>query len=260
MMGSGKTLQVRGKVISGSMPAVCLPITGRTRDEILKDTEHAKKTGPDLIEWRADFFEGLGDETKVKEMLSAIRERLPEVPILFTVRSEAEGGQPVSPSEEDIFQLTKNICKSGLVDIVDFELRNQEERIIELRKITRIHNILLLLSYHNFDKTPEEKLLIGKCQEAERYGADIVKTAVMANTREDVLNLLNTALTAETQFNIPAVTISMGEYGLVSRVFGWMFGSPITFGAGEKSSAPGQLPVEELMEVLDTLRKNTGES
>ncbi|UTR11564.1 type I 3-dehydroquinate dehydratase [Evansella sp. LMS18] len=256
-MGSGKTLQVRGKVISGSMPAVCLPITGRTRDEILKDTEHAKKTGPDMIEWRADFFEGLGDETKVTEVLTAIRERLPEIPVLFTVRSEAEGGQPVSLKEEDIFQLTKNICEAGLIDIVDFELRNQEERITELRKVTRIHKILLLLSYHNFSETPEEELLIGKCQEAERYGADIVKTAVMANTREDVLDLLNTALTVETQFNIPAVTISMGGYGLVSRVFGWMFGSPITFGAGEKSSAPGQLPVEELMSVLETLRKNT---
>ncbi|WP_078594726.1 type I 3-dehydroquinate dehydratase [Evansella clarkii] len=256
-MGAEKTLQVRGKVISGSMSAVCLPITGRTRDEIMKDTEHAKKTGPDMIEWRADFFEGLGDETKVKEVLTAIRERLPEIPVLFTVRSEAEGGQRVSLKEEDIFQLTKNICEAGLIDIVDFELRNSEERITDLRKISRIHNILLLLSYHNFSETPEEELLIGKCQEAERYGADIVKTAVMANTRENVLDLLNTALTVETRFNIPAVTIAMGEYGLVSRVFGWMFGSPITFGAGEKSSAPGQLPVEELMSVLETLRKST---
>jgi len=47
----------------------------------------------------------------------------------------------------------------------------------------------------------------------------------------------------------------MGAYGSLSRLFGWMFGSSVSFAVGEKSSAPGQIPIEQLKVVVAVLQQ-----
>jgi len=54
----------------------------------------------------------------------------------------------------------------------------------------------------------------------------------------------------------PIITMSMGPLGLISRLAGETFGSALTFGAGEKASAPGQIPAKQLKEVLDLIHEN----
>jgi len=54
---------------------------------------------------------------------------------------------------------------------------------------------------------------------------------------------------------MPLISMSMGAYGVLSRVAGWMFGSTVTFAVGRASSAPGQVPIEELRAMLDTLQR-----
>ena len=48
----------------------------------------------------------------------------------------------------------------------------------------------------------------------------------------------------------PVISISMGKKGALSRLGGELFGSCVTFGAYDKASAPGQISVEELYEIL----------
>ena len=47
--------------------------------------------------------------------------------------------------------------------------------------------------------------------------------------------------------------MSMAGNGIVSRLCGEVFGSAVTFGAGKKASAPGQIGVEELRKILTVL-------
>ena len=50
--------------------------------------------------------------------------------------------------------------------------------------------------------------------------------------------------------------MSMAGTGVVSRLTGETFGSALTFGAATKASAPGQINVNELEQVLDIIHKS----
>ena len=52
---------------------------------------------------------------------------------------------------------------------------------------------------------------------------------------------------------LPVITMSMGDYGKVSRVAGKSFGSAMTFGCLGKASAPGQINVDDLRAILNIL-------
>ena len=62
-------VRVRGLALGEGIPKICVPITGRTREEILLRTEELKATSPDLAEWRADWYEDVQEEEKLLEML-----------------------------------------------------------------------------------------------------------------------------------------------------------------------------------------------
>lgn len=90
----------------------------------------------------------------------------------------------------------------------------------------------------------------------DRMGADIPKMAVMPREREDVLRLMETTLLANRlMVEKPLITMSMGTLGAITRVSGESFGSSVTFGCMERSSAPGQIPVRELKRILEILHK-----
>jgi 3-dehydroquinate dehydratase-1 len=113
-------------------------------------------------------------------------------------------------------------------------------------------------SYHNFQSTPEAHVLVAKFRDAQAKGADIGKVAVMPKEPKDVLTLLAATFEASRSLDIPLISMSMGPYGSVSRMVGGVFGSALTFAVGKASSAPGQIPVEELRTVLATVRRAVG--
>jgi 3-dehydroquinate dehydratase-1 len=252
-----KTVKVRGIELGEGNAQICIPLVGKSQSEILSEIENAKLKKPDLVEWRADFFEDLDDTKKVLEMLSVIRTEVQDLPILFTIRSTKEGGNPISITESEKINLIADICSSKQVDIIDYELVNNKEDIIFLREKSNQFDVRFILSYHNFESTPDHQVLIDKCVAAESLGADLVKLSVMSQKLDDVLLLLQATQNAGKIVDIPLVTISMGKYGAITRMFGFVFGSTITFGVGQNSSAPGQIPVEELRTVINIIKKSS---
>ena len=78
---------------------------------------------------------------------------------------------------------------------------------------------------------------------------------VMPQDKQDVLTLLCATEEMVREHNAtPVVTMSMGPQGVISRIAGKVFGSAMTFGTVGKSSAPGQLEVEDLRTVMKILR------
>ena len=87
-----KTVKIKDIEIGKGMPKICIPITGKNREEILLDIEEILRQKPDLAEWRVDCYEEGEKEEKVLEMLETITDRLGQIPLLFTFRTAREGG------------------------------------------------------------------------------------------------------------------------------------------------------------------------
>lgn len=251
-----KSIQIRGREISGKSPSICVPLVGGNHSEIESELEVIMLKDPDMVEWRADFFEELAQQESVLKALNMIRSHIGDLPLLFTIRSEIEGGQKIELEEDEKLQIMQSVCSSGKIDLIDYELVNERKDIEFIRTTSSAYNVRLILSYHNFKATPEHSVLLEKCKKAEEFGADIVKLAVMSQKLEDVLLLLQVTQAVRNTVDIPLVTMSMGQFGSITRMFGFVFGSAITFGMGKNSSAPGQIPVEDLKKVISIIKKS----
>lgn len=146
---------------------------------------------------------------------------------------------------------------SGLVDLTDIELFMGDTAILAAVDWAHQHDVKVVMCNHDFDKTPDKEEIISRLKKMQTLNADICKIAVMPNSSQDVVVLLDATATMQAEFaDRPIVTMSMGGLGVVSRLAGETFGSAMTFGAAKKASAPGQVPIAELRSVLDLLHKS----
>jgi len=243
---SRKQITVRGKVVGGTRPLICLPLVAREMAALCHEASELAALQPDMLEWRVDAFSGAEDVALCLSVLHELRAIIGEIPLIFTCRLDREGGLQHLRQESRLTLLLRAM-ESGYVDLVDIELCNEREFIEKIGARAKALGVKLIFSYHNFHETPGKEFLAAKLAEAEKTGADIAKIAVMPKDYHDVLTLLSATNTARNgQVGIPIITISMGEAGRISRLAGGLFGSDITFGAGRESSAPGQMAFHEL--------------
>ena len=157
---------------------------------------------------------------------------------------------------EEYTILNKEVANSGDVDLIDIEMFSGDDIVKE--NIYNIHKagVLVVGSNHDFIKTPEKDKIISRLGRMQDMGADILKLAAMANNPEDVIKLLDATNEMYSKYaNRPLVTISMGPLGVISRLGGEVFGSAMTFGAVGQESAPGQIPLDELVHILGIIHK-----
>ncbi len=251
-----KSLHLHGQpVAGGACPLICTPLVGKTPAAVLGELAVVLPKKPDLIEWRVDFFENIGNTATVIDVARRVKKAAGATPIIFTCRSINEGGERIPLNNAEIVTLYVDVCVSQSVDIVDYELSNLTSNLEQIRRASRDNDVAMIMSYHNFQFTPEAAVLSAKFMDAEQLGADIAKLAVMPKTPEDVLTLLGVTWRASETGGIPLIGLSMGGIGSLSRIVGGFYGSSVTFAVGKASSAPGQIPIEELRAVLATVRK-----
>ena len=232
---------------------VCIPVVGRQRTEILDDVAAAGKKQPDLIEWRADFFDRVDQADEVLALAAEIRAAAEDIPLIFTLRTQREGGEAVKLSDEGLASLCVEVCELRLADFVDVEMSAPDAQLQAVLASAKKHDMQVVLSYHNFEETPDLAALAERFAAAEALGADVAKVAVMPRSLDDVLVLLQATLQASRETSLPLISISMGELGAFTRAVAWYFGSSVTFAAGRQTSAPGQLRVEDLRRVIESL-------
>jgi 3-dehydroquinate dehydratase-1 len=255
-VGMARTIRVRSGIIgSGREPLICTPLVGRTAVALRGELGVATGKAPDIIEWRADFFGGIADTDDVLATARALADAARGIPLLFTVRSAREGGQPVPLTDAQRTALVLAVAESGTAELIDFEMSASMEHVGQVRAAARASGTQLILSFHDFRATPDVAAIYGKFERAHALGGDVAKVAVMPNDPGDVLALLEATFKAHTSLELPLIGISMGALGIASRVLGWMFGSAVTFAEGEGSSAPGQLPIDELKAALRILQR-----
>ena len=248
-----KSIQIRGKVLGDKKSLVCIPITGSEMKQISKQIEEAVIYNPELIEIRIDLWQSNLFEF-ISEFLLNIRNMANETPLLVTYRSKREGGLGNLELKE-LLKLYSAILESD-IDMIDFELSMGEVALAPLIEKAKDRNIITVLSYHNFNETPDNVTLMGKLVQAKLIGGDIGKIATMPKIKEDVLTLLSVTTKGYSELDIPIITMSMGEMGKMSRICGGFFGSFITFASlPNQPSAPGQIEVSKLKQILKLIEK-----
>lgn len=249
------SLTIKDITIGEGVPKVIIPLVGQTEEEITQEASIVKSLLPDIVEWRVDFYEGVHQLENVSTMITKLRKIFDDTLILFTFRSFKEGGNK-DIDHSYYTKLIEHAIKTKAIDLVDIELFMEEDTIQHLLSTARENSVYVVMSNHDFKKTPSKEEIIKRLCKMQEYGADIPKIAVMPTSVGDVLTLLDATYTMKKDYaDRPIITMSMAGTGVLSRVAGEVFGSDCTFAAGKEASAPGQIPVEELRLVMEVLHK-----
>ena len=244
-----KICQVRQLTIGEGKPKICVPVVETTTEKIIQQIQELQNC--DLIELRIDFYENIHDLKQVHELLLQVRQQT-NLPLLLTYRSLKEGGH-IQLSDQEYLSLVQTACQSGCVDIVDIELESGNMLVYQLVEIAHQNHVKVLMSYHDFEKTPAVLEMKERLEKMEIMGADICKIAVMPFSYKDVIQLLNTTMEMSQRLTRPLVTMSMGKIGKITRIVGELVGSSITFASVGQSSAPGQLTLEDMQTLLEVI-------
>ncbi|MDF2902775.1 MAG: aroD [Bacillus sp. (in: firmicutes)] len=250
------TLTIKNMTIGEGIPKIIVPLVGVTEAEIIQEAELVKSLQPDVVEWRVDIYEHVESLEAVTSMITKLRKVFSETLILFTFRSHKEGGNK-EISDQFYVELNQAAIETKNIDLVDVELFNEEKNVISLVSAAKENGVFVIMSNHDFFKTPAKDEIVSRLRKMQEYGADIPKIAVMPTSVEDVITLMDATNTMKTQYaDRPIITMSMAGTGVISRLAGEFFGSAFTFGAGKSASAPGQIPVSDLRTVLEILHKS----
>ena len=220
---------------------IVVPIMPKNLEEA-QSIDISKFDEVDIIEWRADFL----DKDDIMTVAPVIFEKFSSREIIFTIRTDKEGGN-INLSNGDYVELLKNINAIYHPDYVDFEYFSHKEAFQQMLDFPN-----LVLSYHNFDETPEN--LMELFSELTALAPRVVKVAVMPQSEQDVLDLMNytrgfKTLNPEQEYAI----MSMGKLGRVSRFAVDVFGSSWSFASLEQASALGQVALTDMKHIREVL-------
>ncbi|MFR1296654.1 MAG: type I 3-dehydroquinate dehydratase [Coprobacillus cateniformis] len=228
-----------------------MPIVGKNEKEIIQQFQSFQGLPYDVIELRIDFYQEIRNSSSLKSVLQKLRS-MTDLPILLTYRSSREGGQ-MQLSDEEYQTFVKQACESQCIDLIDIELMSGNTLVFQLVEIAHQNDIKVVMSNHDFDKTPCFSDMMNRLEQMEILGADICKLAVMPITYKDVITLLNMTLEMSHKLERPIVTMAMGKIGVISRITGELTGSSMTFASAGKISAPGQMNVIDMQVLLEAI-------
>ena len=241
---------VKNLAIGEGQPKIAIPLTAPTLSGLEEALDPLAEVPCDLVEWRGDCYAPIREPGSWQAPLVLFRQRIPHLPLLFTIRTTVEGGQ-LEISTEDYVRLLEDAMDSGAMDLVDVELSRGKDVMEHL--VNRAHRagIKVVGSCHDFQKTPSRETLVRTLCTMQDLGCDLAKYAVMPRKEEDVLTLLAATLEMkEGHPRTPVITMAMGPMGAITRIGGGRFGSAVTFGTAGAASAPGQLPADLLAQVI----------
>lgn len=243
-------------VIGDGLPKIIVPIVAKTKPALMQEVNIVREMKPDIIEWRVDAFEHVEDLICVQDTLVEIRKAIGDIPLLFTFRSYQEGGKK-QISARYYQELNQRIIQSKLVDLIDVELNTTDDILEDLVTKAKENDVCIIMSHHDFEKTPTKAEMISTLCTMQDKGADILKMAVMPSNEADVVTLLDATNTMKTEYaNRPLITMSMSGKGVISRLAGELIGSAATFASGVDASAPGQIDIRAMRSIIQLLHQN----
>lgn len=157
-------------------------------------------------------------------------------------------------TDSDYATVYQQYLAKPFMQLLDIEMFRAPSIVENLVKQAHDNNVLVIISNHDFAKTPPQADIEQRLLTQDKLGADILKIAVMPNHRADVFTLMNATLAVSQQTDKPLITMSMGQLGVISRVATASVGGSMSFGMVGQASAPGQIEVNELKRLLKLVK------
>jgi len=222
---------------------ICAAVARASISEALEAAEQETSMA-DVIEIRLDYLR----EIAVSPFLAAIGK-----PLLFTNRPVWEGGRFAGVEEARLAPLVEAVAQNA--GYVDLELRSPDESLARLQRHIAQSSTRLILSWHDFQKTPAREGLMATLHAMQDKGAHIGKIVTMASDFHDVLRVLQLQEEAS-RLQFPLIAFCMGPPGVISRLATLELGGFMTYcSAGDgAATAPGQLSVGTLRGILARIR------
>ncbi len=215
------------------LPKICIPLQLKTNQEII---DFMKKN-----ESKTDCFEIWLDQVQNLDLEKILTSKTK--PVLCVCKNKKEKGA-FQGNDLEKSDLLKHAMKLG-ADYIDIDYASEDILIQALNQ--NKGETKLILSYHNYEVTPDLKELLAVIQKMLAYKPDIVKIATMANSYKDTLVIINLAQSLTTA-KIPFIAIAMSEYGKMSRAITPLLGGEMMFAPlnSKGSTAGGQIEVDKL--------------
>ncbi|SMG15813.1 type I 3-dehydroquinate dehydratase [Dethiosulfovibrio salsuginis] len=238
-----RPIKAGNRLLGGAVPLICVPLVGATSEVVMGEVSNLPP-GVDVVEIRIDGWDEVEDLDLSVGFIREIRSAIGDMPVILTCRGHWEGGiKEVAESVKD--RIYSMAIEEKLVDFVDKELSYGYEKLAKLKASAQAHGVGLIVSFHDFERTPSPSFIYSQMVTQIRFGADVAKVALMPRSEEDVLKVFEATLAIRRDFpHIPLITMSMGALGQVSRLVGGLYGSDLTFAVGGAPSAPGQPSVD----------------
>lgn len=136
---------------------------------------------------------------------------------------------------------------------VDVEVESERSYREEIIAKARACSCRVIVSFHDYVRTPARHVLERVVDSCFRAGADIAKIACTVHLEQDNARLLGLLDDSK-----KILVIGMGETGKITRIVAPLLGSPFTFASlsGGKETAAGQIDKE----TLEGLLRNLAES
>jgi len=216
---------------------ICIPVMAESNREAVRMMKHGFASA-DMVELRLDRI----FRPSLPALMNARQGSL-----LVTNRRKEEGGF-FKGSERDRVNLLAEAVNLG-ADYVDVEASTGKRWIGQLKAeiegkgaVTR-----MIISYHDFQRTPSWDGLVRKLKACRAYGAHAVKIVTFANSAEDNLRVLQLIPRSRAEGQ-SIIAFCMGPHGRISRLLAPLLGSFITYASlrRDAGSAPGQFTVTEM--------------
>lgn len=231
-----------------------VPITAKTKEQaIAQATVIAANADADLAEFRIDLLSFASDSKQVIALGHELKQILGTKPMIATIRTHNEGGQ-LTISDADYGKTYQAYLQQPFMDMLDVEMFRDQQIVKNTVKLAHAKKVLIVMSNHDFQKTPAEAEIIKRLLKQDELGADILKIAVMPQSKQDVFTLMNATLKVSQQSKKPLLTMSMGKLGTISRIATANMGGSFSFGMIGEASAPGQIDVTQLKQFLKTVQ------
>ena len=215
----------------------CLSIAEKTPYKIKQVLKIALKKS-DYAEVRFDFLK----IEHIPEALETIKKDLNK--IVCTLRPKTEGGK-FPGNEKERIAILKLIAEYNpfLLD-VEFNTLKRNTSLVRYLKSTKTK---LLVSWHDFKKTPSSAELKKKMNQMTKFSSNvkIVSTAKSTDDSNRMLELYS----KKGRNNL--ISFAMGDLGRISRILCLYLGSPYTYVSLGKAVAPGQFSVDEVKKITN---------
>lgn len=224
-----------------NLPKICVSLAPYSLHELTILAAKAIKQEADFVEIRFDYMP-ISDIKKAATELSSMDlcHRA-----IFTLRSRSEGGNFMDSSSERV----KILEMLGLLNpmLLDVEFNTLKGNKSLMNFIQR-NKIRLLVSWHNFLRTPTKSVILSKILQMRKYSR-FIKVVTKANKLEDSFNMLSLY---DDIRNTSLVAFAMGELGVLSRILCTIYGNaPFTYASLNKTIAPGQMPICMVRKLYD---------